>query len=709
MNNTLTQPAVSPDPNDLIVLQERIINKRVSAYWVSEEFLLRCCQLPSNYLWKRARPMYLATVSSAKKSKDVLPDTGAAWRFARIKGKFYYCYNNIPDVAPTFYKSRLPRPEHLEQLVKMAGKSDRLEQLERLVRERLEGVAVGYLPHYYGYKLDQTQRLAKAAAAVQLCIEMGEAEGLLSNRSEAWFRDFAEVVKRLDLDYLPTHWRRLRDKVRAAMESSVPDAVTLPREGNQHARKFDDLEIESWVIQMRGMGQNFTSAFILRKVQQMCLLTGKPVPSDSWLAQALAAPETKFLTSAGRYGERGRQGQIYKLYTPVANALFANDAWQVDATRVNFLPWKGEDGREVYLYMTVVRDVHSGAVLGWHFDVSESRYTYISALRMACQVAGALPYELVVDRFPGHNTEEWQLIQRRMELVAGVKVSYKHTATGKAQLERWFETLQSVFFNESEWYYGEGIQSRRQAAHRSAEYLKLARRTAVQTGWNQDAATAEAQRCIMAYNDTALNTYSRKHRDLPESPRQLYETSRKPHSRTVDAAQRALLFGLMKRVTIRNGLIRTEIARAEYLYEVNDYATLKAHRTVLLAYELENLETAWLYEDNPERALNPALLAPVQSLERVQVYGPQADYKALGRQQGRQNRLNEQRQNDLAQVRAAGSEVTLLLQGMSTKDEAERAESAWLSEATARAPLPPPAPESEGGDLDIAAFVYAQM
>jgi len=673
MNNT-PNPRYAFDPDDLLCLPERKEGQILRKWWISQEGLLRNLNgLTENYFWKRIRPMYLDSVSQAKRDKDILPDTGRSWRWARIKGRFYYCLDNIPDQAPARYKSQLPPADQLEYIKQTAAKSGRLQQLERLVKDRLEALQNAYLQHYYGYTSQQMQELSRACAALDTVLDLGQPEGF----NASWLRDMGEVLDTLGVRYLPTNWRRLGEKVAEAKGRGVWEVIDLPRTDNQNARKLNDTEVESWVIQMRGMPQNFSNAHIIRKIRQVCTLTGKREPSESWLSQMLAQPATKFLTSAGRYGERGRLGQVYREYTPVANAIFANDCWQLDGTRVNFIPWMGEDGREKFLYMVVCRDVHSGQILGASFSLSEDRWMYIDALGMAARLTKTLPYEVAIDRFPGHNTPEWQTIQGRMEAV-GVKVSYKHTATAKAQLERWFGTLQSVFFQESPYYYGEGIQSRRTAAHRSAEYIKAVRKVAKGDGWNMDTATKEAVWCISKYNTTVLSTYSRKHSAIEHSPEQLYQISEKPHSKTVTQWQQAMLFGLMKKVTIRNSMVKTEIQKSEYHYAVRDYEVLKNHKNVWLAYDLEDLTKAWIFEDDDKRLLNPNCLCEVDLVPRVQVFGPNADYKQLGRDKARQTQTEMKREAELVAKRGDGSEVGLLLNGFGRKSEAEASETDWL-------------------------------
>lgn len=672
-NRSLAAPELIVETDDVRRLRD---GSHVWGWWIAEKFFVRNFrELSEEYFRQTARPRYEESVSHAKRNMVILPNTGSSWRFARHQNRFWYAYQNI---SPK-YKSQIPNPEILLEMAKLTVKSDRLESLEKMVKHRLSGDKMLYWKQYAGYSQMHVLELSRACAALALCIELGEDRGELLAPSGQWLRDYAEIMERLDVRYMPRNWRTLKEKVSLVLGGhQVWEVIDLPRAGNQNARKLTDPEIESWVIQMRGMPQNFTGAHIARRCIQMCLLTGKPVPSESWFSSMLAQPAVQFLSSAGRYGERGMHGQAYRGYTPVANALFAGDAWQADGTRVNFVPWKGPDGREQYLFMVVIRDVHSGAVLGEHYCLNEDRWAYLNALRMAVNTAGHLPWSLMLDRFPGHNTPEWQMVEQRMTMF-GVDVQYKHSATGKAQLERWFETLQSVFFQSSPWYYGEGIRSTRKAAHRTAEYVRGAKKAALSAGWGMDAAVREVQRCIRAYNDTPINTYSRKHSAISASPVGLWNASEKPHIRVLDPYQRVLLFGLTKRVSIRHMMIRTEIERAEFLYPIEDYDTVKNHRTVLLAYFLDDPSKAWVFADDDSRPVNPPALCEVQAMERVQVFGPNADYKALGKDQKRIRDIRARAQEEMNAYRQVG-EVEMLLGGTGRKADLEAAESAALAE-----------------------------
>lgn len=442
----------------------------------------------------------------------------------------------------------------------------------------------------------------------------------------------------------------------------------------------------------------------------MCAIAQKNAPSFSWIEHFFADKANKFLTGAARH-RSGRKGANYRDYLPIAGALYAGDCWQMDGTRINFIPHRSEDGSEKSLIIIAVRDVHSGDIIGCHFDTKEDRYGYIHALNMAVVETGHLPYELVHDRFPGHNTDEWSIITEKMKREA-TKVTISSTATSKAHVERCFSTLQDVFMQDFPWYYGQGVQSRHEAAHRSPEYLVSVKKRARREGWDFNAAWRSAMQVVHNYRTTPLSEYSRKNSEVHESPQQLYQVSETPNVNKVDDFTRVELFGTMRKQTIRNnGIIRMRIHKAEYVYKIDDYDIIKHYKKVNVYYDLEDLSKIYLFA--PEDSINTHFLCEVQEERAVQVYGPNADYERLAKMKKKRKEIRERRQQELEEVVAhSAGEVDLLLAAAAPKTSSDSAESAWLAErveiwkdqgTSPRLNLPetPPSPEQEEEDIDI--------
>lgn len=658
--------------------------------WLSERLLVDELSISSDYLWKKARPQYTQSLTPAKRNKPIPPDTGKSWRYAKMNGQFYYDYDRLPDNR----KALLAGKDLLIQQYNSALQNDQRAALKRKIEVVLKSDFRAYLHHYRGCKWHHCEQLAKACAVLTLIAkEVAAVEG--SGKCQL-LKDFANVMNDCGVAYVPRHWRRLGDKVDKLMANvPVEQVVKLPRRGNKNSLKYDDPEIKSWLLQMRSLPANYTNAFIIRKLRTMCQLAEKKAPSKSWFESKLAEPLTKFLTFQ-RFGS-GKLGDRYKGYIPIQNALHAGDCWQMDGTKVNFIGWNEayeSNGKTKYaersLYKVVVYDVHSGKILGVSFADStrrEDRWMYIDALKMAVAKTGYLPYELVLDRFPGHNTEEVQILIQRLELL-GVTVDITSKKTGKAKIERQFLTMQSVFYAESPWYYGEGVQSSRPHAHRSPEYIDRQKKKRSGGEWGFDSAWREAIKCIEKYNRTNYSEYSSKYKGIEQSPADMHNASDKPHTRKAEIWETVQLFGLEKSVTIRNGgLIRTEIQKVEYFYRVEEYETLANHTKVRLCYDMEDLGEVYLFEDSNEATRE--YLGTATEQRRAQLYGPNADMSEIGKAEAANKEIEKMRKEhfktlvtttDEEGFESDGSEVNILLGGLGDKADKANAETIWLED-----------------------------
>jgi hypothetical protein len=322
--------------------------------------------------------------------------------------------------------------------------------------------------------------------------------------------------------------------------------------------------------------------------------------------------------------------------------------------------------------------VHSGDLIGWHFDLKEDRWAVFNALKMAIKETGYLPYEIAFDRFPGHNTPEMQHYLAGIRQL-GTKVTFVHEAQGKAGLERWFGTLQTVFMQDSRYYYGQGIQSRRNYAHRSTEYLKLLRRDARAEGFSFDDAVAEATRIIEAYRNTALCAYSRKHSTVKLSPSQLFEHSEKPNVRHLEEHEMWWLCGLRIELPFHGaGLIKKEIQKIPFYYRTKDYGIISRHQRVLVCYDTEDLSQVLLYAtgDGP---LNQ-FLGRAYAEEEAQAFGPDAQWGEISRRKALIKEFEGYREQELEYRQAVGSDIIAVLSpAIVKKVDAERAETVVLS------------------------------
>lgn len=573
---------------------------------------------------------------------------------------------------------------------------------ERSLPERLQLACIEGYKQYIGlYPVDlsdakhrqKTQiALARAAAIVETIgryvIETGQdwRDYTPYERAIEWLTPDYDQYFPIGHQYLPMEVKNLKERVlmryvgkkekgqpRQQIPLPITEVIHLPRSGNQNRDKFGtDEQLLAWIIQARRDQVNWTDIDVARKIRKVCELTGKTPPSIEWFAKILATPKVKQLTTA-RYGHEGGRAALYQPYITLQQPMYAGDCWQVDATRINFVEHKAFDGKGTqFLFIVVIRDVYSGEIVGVDFGITENRWTYINAFKMAVQYTGHLPYMLVYDRFPGHVTDEVMKVLQGME-AKGVKLIKTSHAQGKSAIERWFDTLQTVFLSQSRYYYGQGICSTRPFAHRAPQYLTDLRKQANKEGWDFDQSWQEAWRCVDSYRQTSLSYYSRKHAHIDESPMELYQKSEKPHVIPVEIWEQSHLFWLEKTITIQRDQIKMQVDHQEYIYPIYEMDVLYGYsgKEVSVRYDDLNLDHIYVFEKGTDQ-----LITVLGEVKPAPMFGAGVDRSQLAKQKAINKRIAQQKQTDSDALAQKAPDYMLLLQkGHASKDEQIQQES----------------------------------
>ncbi|PID89711.1 MAG: hypothetical protein CSB01_00705, partial [Bacteroidia bacterium] len=173
--------------------------------WISQRLVVDKCKTDNGYLRicrlrnkKSVRPCDLA------KSKEFLPDSGKAWRWGKNQNGYYYCYDNIPDRKPTFYRSRLGSKTELKDALKsLKGKFK--DNLKQYAKQEIIKNVVGNVQNvdmqYYMYQAPVSFNQKQAA-------ELAEAL--------AWCRYLTETLK--DNSYKNLGINKKRDLYGCAVE-----------------------------------------------------------------------------------------------------------------------------------------------------------------------------------------------------------------------------------------------------------------------------------------------------------------------------------------------------------------------------------------------------------------------------------------------------------------------------------------------------------
>lgn len=516
----------------------------------------------------------------------------------------------------------------------------------------------------------------------------------LSFSKSQFFEQLATEIEVQQLKYLPTSWRNLRDKVKAYSEGThITDIVYAKNRGNENRSMFTNNDMMlNWLLDLGQSQHNYTSSMIWRKLSTVCLQHNViKTPSLRWVSDFLSKPESQFLINQ-RFGANSRFNSKYRSYTPTLGALYAGDCWEIDGTRVNIIDHKAvieKDGKRVttskFLYIIAVRDVMSGLPLGWEYCYEESADAVTNALAMAVRNAGYLPYEIRYDRFPGHNTAEWLFIEASLRRM-GVEMTQTVKAEGKAHIERWWGTLQTVFMSASDLYYGEGIKSSRKYAHRSKEYVMKMRSWASKNGFNFDDACRETNKILEAWSSTAYSVWSTKFKTIDKSPLELHNECNHPNTIDIGHPRFCYLFGIRKEVSIRNYMILTQIDNATYYYGIDDCAVAEKYTGVktINCFDPENFDKVHLF-------MGENYLGTFGRITPAQQYGPNKDMRAVGKVKAIADKMNRHRvtkiskfaESDYEEVEEpvlVTPETGILLGHRVAKRDYEAAESTFLKE-----------------------------
>lgn len=666
------------------------------------------------YLRTKARSRFLSHLNKRYHGRKILPDTNvrgkkrkASWRYARKNDTYYYDYERIPSRS----KKGLPATDEVLKIFEGVGESVLQDEIRGALRTAFQKSSA-FLPAYGSCTEAQAKALARACTVIDFAAEHIKSHE--PTRSLDLYRHLATIIAEERWEYLPKNHRVLKQKIDLVVHGAdVRKVIKLPRQGNQNRSKYDNKRVRAWLLYLRSDGRNYTNRHIYRKVKRICELEGEKAPSLSWVEHFLGSWRNKFLTAEGRFGS-GKYAQGFTSYVPLEGALHPGDCWEMDGTRVQLVRHRDANGDMRSLNMITVRDVHSGDVLGYHFDYAETHQGYIHALEMAVAHTGHLPWQLVHDKFPGHNTTGWQVVTERITHM-GTQVKISSKATHKAAAERGFGTLQQVFAIDSKWYYGEGIMSNRKTAHVSPEHQAKMARAAKRENFDYDAAWREAADIIERYRHTKYSEYSRVRTKIDQSPFELYRDGEHDNVYACDDFRRVEIFGTETQATLRNnGKFKIDVQKVTYTYqldEIEQYDIIAKYRKVNVCYDIADLTRVYLFEHGTD--VNREYLGEAVEERRLIAHGPKAEFEKIAKAKAKHKQLRERRKRELDEQLEPAGDMEVLMSAATDKRVVGAAEDNWLAgriehlvnheqkPRLAPEPAPEPADYDEYEDVDL--------
>ena len=241
-------------PQDIIIRK----TEGTETLWLSQRLIMEVCG-NSEATLRKERVVYKKSIRACDlaKSKEFLPDSGKAWRWAKTSQGFYYCLDNIPDRAPKHYRSMLGTAEELKAAVhrmQEAGGRKRNEGVKMEIKQAVKALIRTEDSRYYEYEAPvlfnpkKAKELAHAKAWISYIKNQYESGDfrLLVPRKQDFLSLCTEVLKELQLEGLkvsnPAYLKRKMEGFPAEILAQR-DYLINERYDNDNARKVGKSEL----------------------------------------------------------------------------------------------------------------------------------------------------------------------------------------------------------------------------------------------------------------------------------------------------------------------------------------------------------------------------------------------------------------------------------------------------------------------------------
>lgn len=269
---------------------------------------------------------------------------------------------------------------------------------------------------------------------------------------------------------LPANVARLTEKIRQ-YKSDGYGCLISGKLGNENTIKITDAAA-SWLIAMkRSAVPVYTDTQIFDEYNRVCESRGwKPLKSQQSLRLFLYRADIEPLWYDAVYGERAafqRYGRKMRTALPqMRDAL-----WYGDGTKLNlYYKEATESGawtiRTTQVYEVI--DAYSEVLLGYHISDTENYEQQYNAFRMAIQVAGHRPFELVHDNQGGHKKANSD------GLISSLCHIHRNTAPYTAQaktIEAVFGRFQQQVLHKDWRFTGQNITTKKDSSHPNLERI----------------------------------------------------------------------------------------------------------------------------------------------------------------------------------------------------------------------------------------------
>lgn len=264
---------------------------------------------------------------------------------------------------------------------------------------------------------------------------------------------------------LPTNEARLKDRIKAFKEDGYKSVIS-GKIGNQNTLKITEEVGEQLIAMKRSRVPVYTDTQLWEAYNTMALERGwKPLKSLSGLKSWLNSPSIMPLWYDAVHGEqaaRQKFGRKHKTLLPqMRDAL-----WYGDGTKLN-LYYQDEQGQVRTTSVYEVIDAYSEVLLGYYISDSENFEAQYHAYRMAIQVSGHKPYEIVHDNQGGHKK-----IKGFMDRLCHINRSTQPYNGESKTIEAVFGRFQSQVLHKDWRFTGQNVTAVKKSSRPNIEFIE---------------------------------------------------------------------------------------------------------------------------------------------------------------------------------------------------------------------------------------------
>lgn len=351
-------------------------------------------------------------------------------------------YSSLPEKYKVRFVAKYGDPEQILKQQRMRDRvktDDKARSFYEDYRYEMNGVETGLSDKL---KAEYTLNASVLNALIYDLEDKTTSRKMLGNSLATLWENVAATSENLRDIYhhtLPENQARLREKIRRYKKEGYISLIS-GKVGNKSTVKIIPEMGRQLIALRRSRVPVYNYAQIFDEINRIALEKDwKPLKSKRSMVQWFERPEIEPLWYDAVFGELAahqRYGRKHKTKLPDKR----DTLWYGDGTKLN-LYYRDEEGKIRTTMVYEVIDAYSEVLLGYYISDHENFEAQYNAYRMAIQVSGHKPFEIVHDNQGGHKRLEKEKDSKEVGFFDLICHIHRPTAPYSGQSK----TIESIF------------------------------------------------------------------------------------------------------------------------------------------------------------------------------------------------------------------------------------------------------------------------